>query len=200
MTGLGRHAKFTEDQIIDTAATLISIDGPDHLSMADVAARIGAPTGSIYYRFASRDLLMARTWIRTVKRAQTGFVEALAHPEVRTAAIDAALHIVRWSRSHLAEAKVLLLYRRVDLASEWPSELGEELEQLNRPIERAMKNLVRRLPDGSAAPVGAAVSFALVDVPYGAVRRYLAAGKPPPAAVDSLVELTCDCVLFGHRP
>jgi len=200
VTFLGRHAKFTEDQIIDTAATLISVDGPDRLSIADVAERIGAPTGSIYYRFASRDLLMAHTWIRTVKRAQTGFVEALVQPDPHTAAVDGALHIVRWSRSHFAEAKVLLLYRREDLASEWPKELGEELEQLNRPIERAMRALVRRLPDGSAVRVATAASFALIDVPYGAVRRYLAAGKPPPTTVDSLVKQTCECVLFGHHP
>jgi AcrR family transcriptional regulator len=196
---LGRHAKFTEDQIIDTASKLISLQGPDRISMAGVAAHIGAPTGSIYYRFASRDLLMARTWIRTVKRAQTGFIKALADPDPRTAAIEAALHIVRWSRSHLAEARVLLLYRREDLASDWPVELGEELKELNRPIERAVKNLVRRLPEAVPAPAPGAVSFALIDVPYGAVRRHLAAGKPPPAAVDRLVELTCDCVLFGHR-
>ena len=37
--------------------------------------------------------------------------------------------------------------------------------------------------------------FALVDVPYAAGRRYLAAGQPPPTAVDDLVTEACRCIL-----
>ena len=58
---------------------------------------------------------------------------------------------------------------------------------------------MRRLDAGPTAPVAAAVTFALIDVPYGAVRRYLAAGKPPPAVVDTFVEQTCECLLFSSR-
>ncbi len=39
------------------------------------------------------------------------------------------------------------------------------------------------------------VAFALVDTPYGASRRYLLAGKPPPPTVDELIVRTCRCVL-----
>jgi AcrR family transcriptional regulator len=196
--GVGRPARFTSDQILDVAAQLIAAGGPNGASMATIASELGAPTGSIYHRFESRDLLMARLWIRTVKRAQIGFLDALAQPERRVAAIDAALHIPRWSRSHLDEAQVLLLYRRDDLAAQWPDELGEELAALNRPVQDAIGSFTRRLFGRKTSANVRTVAFALVDVPYAAVRRYLLGGQPPPAAVDDLVTQTCDCVLFSR--
>ncbi len=197
--GVGRPAKFTNDQMLDVAAQLIAAGGPSGASIATIAAQLGAPTGSIYHRFESRDLLMASLWIRTVKRAQTGFVEALAQPELRVAAIDAALHIPRWSRTHLQDAQVLLLYRRDDLAAQWPDELGEELAALNRPVQDAIESFTRRLFGRRTAANEQTVAFALVDVPYGAVRRYLLRGQGPPAAVDDLVTRTCECVLLTRR-
>jgi AcrR family transcriptional regulator len=194
---VGRPAKFTSDQILDAAAQLIAVGGPNGASVATIASELGAPTGSIYHRFDSRDLLMARLWIRTVKSAQGGFLEALDQPDLRPAAIDAALHIPRWSRSHLNDAQVLLLYRRDDLAAQWPDELGEELAALNRPLQEAVGNFTRRL-FGRKTPANLrTVAFALVDVPYAAARRYLLQGQPPPTAVDALVARTCDCVLFS---
>ncbi len=83
--------------------------------MANIAAAVGAPSGSIYHRFESA-IMFARLWIRTVRRAQPGFVAALANPDLITGARDAVLHVPRWSRGHLSEAMVLLLYRRGDLA------------------------------------------------------------------------------------
>jgi hypothetical protein len=35
-------------------------------------------------------------------------------------------------------------------------------------------------------------------VPYAAARRYLLAGKPPPAGVDDLVAQACACLLDGQ--
>ena len=195
--GLGRNAQFTDDQIMDTTVDLIARDGPERVTISGIAADVGAPTGSIYYRFATRDLLMARTWIRTVRRSQAGFLEALSDPDPYTAAVGGALRLVRSCRENLTEAQLLLLYRREDLAAQWPSELGDELAGLNEPITRAMRSLVRRLP---AATTAAAATFAVIDVPYAAVRRFLIAGRPPPRSVDALVRSTCECVLFGSHP
>jgi hypothetical protein len=38
-------------------------------------------------------------------------------------------------------------------------------------------------------------SFALLDVPYAAVRRYLITGNPPPPSVDDLIARTVRCIL-----
>ena len=192
---MGRPAKFDSEQILDTTARIIAEGGPGQATVAAIAQRLGAPSGSIYHRFESRDLLLARLWIRTVRRAQQGFVAALTLPDLDQAALAAALHIPRWSRQHPAEATVLLLYRREDLADRWPEELGAEVAELNKGMEAAVRGFTRRW-FGRITPASLqTVAFALIDVPYGASRRYLLAGKPPPTTVDELIIRTCRCVL-----
>lgn len=80
----------------------------------------GAPSGSVYHRFGSRDLLLAKLWVRTVTRFQAGFLSALDDDDLDEAAIGAALHVVRWAREHPHESTVLLMHRRSQLATDWP--------------------------------------------------------------------------------
>jgi AcrR family transcriptional regulator len=192
---MGRPAKFNTEQILDATAQLVAEGGPGLATVAGIAERLGAPTGSIYHRFNSRDLLLARLWIRTARRAQEGGVAALSQADVEKAALDGALHIPRWARSNLDDACVLLLYRREQLAEQWPAELGEELATLNDPIKVAIRRFVRRR-FGSVTKANLEVtSFALLDVPYAAVRRYLIQGSPPPPSVDDLIGRTVRCIL-----
>jgi AcrR family transcriptional regulator len=192
---VGRPAKFDSEQILDITARIIADGGPGQATVAAIAQRLGAPSGSIYHRFESRDLLLARLWIRTVRSAQEGFVAALTLPDLEQAALEAALHIPRWSRQHLPEATVLLLYRREDLVDRWPEELGPQVAELNKGMEAAVRDFTRRW-FGRITPTSVeTVAFALVDTPYGASRRYLLAGKPPPPTVDELIVRTCRCVL-----
>jgi AcrR family transcriptional regulator len=192
---MGRPAKFTSGDILDAAARLIAQGGPRLTTVSTIAEELGAPTGSIYHRFASRELLLARLWTRTVRRAQAGFLEALAIEDRDRAARTAATHIPRWSREHLDEARVLLLYRRADLAARWPDQLGEQLANLNVEVEQALRDFTLRCYGRLTETDLQRVTFALVDVPYAAARRYLQAGKPPPASVDDLVAQVCACVL-----
>jgi AcrR family transcriptional regulator len=195
---MARPAKFTSSDILDAAAKLVAQGGPRLATVSTIAENLGAPTGSIYHRFASRELLLARLWIRTIRRAQAGFLEALALPDLDRAARMAATHIPRWSREHLDEARVLLLYQRADLAARWPDELGEELATLNVQVEQALEAFTRRRYGRLTANNLQRVTFALVDVPYAAARRYLLASKPPPAGVDDLVAQVCACLLDEH--
>jgi AcrR family transcriptional regulator len=193
---VGRPPKFDSQQILDATAVLIAEGGPGQATVASIAARLGAPSGSIYHRFESRDLLLARLWIRTVHRAQEGFLAALAIEDLREAATEAVLHIPRWSRQFRAEASVLLLYRREDLADRWPDELGVELTELNTDLQGALRLFTRRRFGRVTPSHLQTVAFALIDVPYAACRRYLLAGNAPPASVDELVVRTCVCTLF----
>jgi AcrR family transcriptional regulator len=196
---VGRPAKFDSDEILDATALLIAERGVGQTSVSEIARRLGAPTGSLYYRFESRDLLLARLWLRTVRRAQAGFVSALRGDDLTAAAQDAALHMLRWSRAHQAEASLLLMHRREDLAARWPEELGEEASSLNDEMREAVRGFTRRRFGRVTPSRLQAVSFALVDVPYAACRRYLLAGKNPPASLDELVLQTCACTLFDGR-
>lgn len=191
-----RPAKFSEDQILDAAMRLVAGGGPSAATISGIAGLLGAPVGSIYHRFGSRDLLLARLWIRTIKHFQAGFVEALGAEDVDEAALGAALYNVDWTRQHMEEARVLLLHRAEDLAEKWPEELGEELSTLNAGVFAAVMDHARRRygKDASAAAVRRVV-FALVDVPYAAGRRHLVAGEPPPPLVDDLVTQTLRHIL-----
>jgi AcrR family transcriptional regulator len=194
-----RPSKFGEDKIMDAAMRLVAEGGPNAATIAGIAGALGAPVGSIYHRFKSRDLLLARLWIRTVKRFQVGFLRALEADDLDEAALGAALYNVEWTRRHVDEARVLLLYRREDLAERWPEELGEELAALNTDVERAVRDhVLRRYGEGGGAEAVRRVVFALVDVPYAAGRRHLVNGEPPPLLVDELVTQTLQRVLFDR--
>jgi AcrR family transcriptional regulator len=180
---MGRSAKFGQDEILDAALAITAESGPASATMAAIAARAGAPTGSLYHRFRSRDLLLGTLWIRGVRRFQRGFVEALAADDARAA----ALHTPRWCRRHPAESALLILHRRQDLAAVWPDELGQDLDALNTQLSDAMSSFIARHPGVEHERL----IFATVDVPYGAVRRHLLAGRPPPPLVDELITAAC---------
>lgn len=192
---MGRPAKFSTEQILATTAQIVAEGGPGHATVAGIAQRMGAPTGSIYHRFESRDLLLARLWVHTAGHAQQGFVEALANEDLDEAALNGALHIPRWSRANMDEATVMLLYRREDLAAQWPDELGDELAQLRASVQEALRSFVRRYFGRVSRSAMEATTFALLDIPYAAVRRHLLAGEAPPPLVDELVAQAASCVL-----
>jgi AcrR family transcriptional regulator len=185
---MARPAKYTEDQILDAAVRLVADRGPAAATVGAIAEALEAPVGSIYHRFASRDLLLARLWLRTVKRFQHGFLEALSGDDLDDAALNAALHCTKWVRGHRDEARVLLLYRHRDLlAGDWPEDLADDLAQLNADVDAAMRRHARRRFGRADARAMSRLTFALVDIPYAAIRRHLAAGKTPPPGADGLV-------------
>jgi AcrR family transcriptional regulator len=186
---VGRQAKFSADQIVDAAMDLVAKGGPTAATVPAIADRLGAPSGSIYHRFASRDLILANVWLRAVRRSQAGFLERLEHPGPGSG-VAAALHLLAWTRQNLAEAQVLLLHRRNELAAQWPTELGEELASLNDGIVQRLRDYTRWRFGRATRSNLEVVTFALVDVPYGAVRRHLGAGRRPPATLDALVSST----------
>ncbi|WP_084780239.1 TetR family transcriptional regulator [Planobispora rosea] len=49
---MGRPAKFGNDQILDAAAELAAEGGQAAVTVAAIAARLGAPSGSICHRAA----------------------------------------------------------------------------------------------------------------------------------------------------
>lgn len=195
---MGRPAKFNHDDVLDAAAGLVAEGGPARATVSQIAERLGAPTGSIYHRFDSRELLLAHLWVRTAGRAQEGFLAALGHEDLEVGTRAAALHIPRWSRAHLVDATVMLLYRRVELAERWPDELGDDLERLRVSIEQALRAYTRRRFGRATRGALEVTRFALLDVPYAAVRRYLVAGVAPPPLVDDLVVTASTGVLAAR--
>ena len=109
-------------------------------TVAAIASKSGAPIGSIYHAFGSRDTLLGRLWIRAVERSQKRFLEALeSDEEPVNCAVAAALSIYDFARDEPADARLLVSLRREDLVQmPLPPDLADHLAELNRPIEEAI--------------------------------------------------------------
>jgi hypothetical protein len=82
----------------------------------------------------------------------------------------------------------MLLHRREDfLGDGWPREMKAEAERLGKQVSDKLAEITRRLFGRNTAAVRHVATFAVLDLPFSAVRRFVAAGEPPPAVVDRLI-------------
>jgi AcrR family transcriptional regulator len=189
---MARPARFTGQDLLTAAATVAAAHGPGAATIGAIAKAAGAPTGSLYHRFPSRDALLGTLWLDLVGRFQAGWIEAMEAGDTEAA----VLHAAAWVREHPTEARLLLLYRREDfLAGEWPPDLAERAAHVNDRAGAVLRAFTRaELGDDLPASVRR-VRFALVEIPYAAVRPYVAARQPPPPDLDALVLTASQAVL-----
>lgn len=182
---MGRSAQFSEQDFLAAAERLAAEQGPGAVTIAAVAAAAGAPTGSLYHRFGSRDELLARLWLDTVKRFQSGFMAALAADD----GLAAALHTPRWVGFNPLPARLLLLHRSSDFnAGHWPAQLQARADAQAAALRRALASFVRRRYGRNSAAALARVRLALIDLPYAAVRPYLESSGRLPPETEALIE------------
>ncbi|MEN0061365.1 MAG: TetR/AcrR family transcriptional regulator [Myxococcota bacterium] len=185
---MARRPKFDEQQILDAALALLAEGGVRAVTVAAIARQLGAPSGSIYHRFAARDLLLARLWLRTVAWFQADYLQALRSSEDPQVGIAAAVRFVlSWCRTHPAHGRLLLLYRRHDLLDgAWPDEVASQAQTLANQIEEAMASFLdTHWPHGELAePL---LRLAAISIPQGAATPYLRAGRPIPPGLDDAV-------------
>jgi AcrR family transcriptional regulator len=192
---MGRKAHFDKEHFVQAAMEILSKGSPNDVTMQAVAERAGGPIGSLYHRFASRDHLMAEVWITVVEKFQAGFLEKLVKNDIK----GAALHTPQWVRQHLSEARVLLLHRREDLITgDWPEEMKDRAARLAQELDEGLRTFIKRHFSDADSDQGIRIKFALIDVPFGSVRRYLDSGREIPPLVDDLVLETVAAIL-GER-
>lgn len=188
MRAMGRPARYPAELILDTAARLAAADGPAGPTIGAIASALGAPTGSIYHRFSSRDVLLAELWLQTVESFQVGFQAALAGPVPYDAGLRAALYTPEWVRAHPAPARLLLLHRREDfLPGGWPEGVSRRAEDVGKGGELALRAFARRALKSTNARALRRARYAVIDLPYAAVRSHVHADEPPPPIVDELI-------------
>jgi AcrR family transcriptional regulator len=199
---MSRPRLHDTDSILDASLTVVLDRGAPAATIEAIAAESGAPTGSIYHAFGSREALLTRMWIRAARRSQDRFLAAAQAPgEPRATALAAAMSVFEFARECPGDARLLASMRREDLVrtSGDPS-LVEELTQLNRPIERAIRELASRLVgSGADGHAREAVALATIDIPYGAVRRHLGAGRRPPASLRAPLERAVGAAIDAVR-
>lgn len=192
---MARPTVFTDDRILDAALAVISTYGARAVPIEAIVQQMGGNVGSIYYRFPSKDHLLARLWLRCAAHGQTGMIHALGLDDVDRAMVEAALHYPRWAREHLAEAQVLAAHERDQLIPAWPDDLADDLATANHDLIEAIRGFTRRWYGAATRSHQQSVRFALLDIPVAAIRRYLLAGTPPPSSLDTRIVAAARAVL-----
>jgi AcrR family transcriptional regulator len=182
-----RPVRFTFEDLIRASVRVCLRYGPGGLTMSAVAEEAGAPTGSLYHRFSSRENLLAAAWVSTMAAFQPGFIAALGERS-DPPGLAAALYAVRWARANPDAARLLVLYRRQDFVREaLPEQLRQTAAELARGFDQAISEFALRAFGSESLAAKQRSSFLLIDLPNAAMRRYLAAGISPPQDVDELV-------------
>ncbi|MCP5069714.1 MAG: TetR/AcrR family transcriptional regulator [bacterium] len=185
---MGRPVKFNETAILDAALEEGQHLGFERLSASRVAKRLGAPSGSLYHRYRSRDTLVGALWLRTVERFQGGYLEVLCGEGTASSrARAAAQYALDWVRAHPAEAQLLLRYRREDLLKDGtPGSLSRRASVLNQQVSKAFRALAHEI--SPEAPDMERVRFACIAIPLAAARDALFERHSPPDSANALVD------------
>ena len=187
--------------MLDAARDLLLDEGSRSATIEAIADTSGAPIGSIYHRFGSRDDMLARLWMRAVYRSQASFVAAMEREDPSEAALAAAMSIVDFCEEHPGDAQLLVAFRREDIVRTAPKgKLAGELEELNRPVERAVVQLAQRLYGRRTRAALDRTLLAVFDLPYGATRRYLITGHPLPSGLRADLQRAIEAVIDEPLP
>src|SRR5262245_17461898 len=191
-----RASKVEHERILAAAGELVATHGPAGATIGAISRSLGAPTGSIYHRFPSRDVLLARVWLRAAAAFQNAFFERLAGGVPRDAGLETALYMAQRVREEPREARLLLLHRREDFVDRgWPVAFRRRAAQLAQQIETELRAFSRRLCGRDDPRTVRMVAYAVIEAPFAAIRRHVAAKESPPPYVDQLIRATYEAVM-----
>lgn len=194
---MARPRRFTDDQILDAARDLLADPATTRPTIAAISAASGVHTGSIYVRFASREELLARLWLRAIRRFQIGIIAALSGTDPLLAA---AMHLPRYCRAHPTEARAMKMFRREELLEVGSAELRADIAAVNDRMNDALRAAVAA-EFGAADEHRMAIAVAAVKaIPYGLVREYIAGAVPIPDWVDDVIATATAAVVHKLRP
>jgi AcrR family transcriptional regulator len=190
---MGR-ALFDNKSFVEAARSVAALHGPAAVTVDSVTTKLGAPKGSFYYRFASRDALLGELWLATVLSYQQGFEAAVEAGEW----LAAALHTPVWSRRHPDDARLLLLHSRHDFVQgDWPAALKRGVADQTKRLEACFRTFARQAFGRAGPSEIRRATFVLAEVPVAAVRGHLQRRERPPPLVDELIATTFRAVVEG---
>jgi AcrR family transcriptional regulator len=185
-------AKFTNSDFLAAARSQAWAKGPATVTVDSVIRRLRAPRGSFYHRYASRDVLLGELWLSTILSFQEGFLAAIDHDD----GLGAALHIPRWAREHLEDARLLLIYSRHDFVEgTWPSGIRDGVRAQGERLHACVNRFAQRTFGGTSQAHRRRAMFILCELPIAAVKGYLERRERPPALVDELISLSYHAIV-----
>lgn len=189
--------------ILDAATRLLSAGSADAITIAGVIREAAVSSGSVYHRFPNRAALLAAVWNRAVQSFHDELYP-LFDGEPVAAAVALGRRTVSWCRDHPADARVLLAGLASFEPAAWPAESRDARQADQERWDRQIRGLVTGLRTATGRAT-AEILLIVVDLPYAAVRRYLGADRPIPAALEDIVERAIRSALtdtgrVGQRP
>jgi AcrR family transcriptional regulator len=183
--------KHETDRILDAARELVLREGPRAASVAAIARESGAPAGTLYHRFASRDELLAAAWLRALERfQQSALAAAASEAEPLEGAVAMGVSQVVFARERPEDARLLVSLRRDDLLDGDPGEnFRVKLKAMNAPLRELMLKLTEALRGESDARAQDWLRRAIIDLPNAAVRPHLREGVELPVWLEEDVAL-----------
>ena len=194
---MSRTPKYSAEQIIDAAQAEVLEHG-SNTTLLQVAQRIGAPIGSIYHRFGSREELMVTLWVRSIKRWHLRLTEIMdAGNSANETLLEMAVETARYCRAHPSEARAMTLYRHENLLKSCPESLLDEVGPLNNEILRRVAELAfLRFPEKTDDPELVYFVFTSINMlAYGLVRPFIGSPEPIPEWMDELIRLASNAAL-----
>ncbi|RSD11854.1 TetR/AcrR family transcriptional regulator [Amycolatopsis eburnea] len=172
--------------ILDAATRLLAAGSADAITIAGVIREAAVSSGSVYHRFPNRAALLAAVWNRAA-RSFHAELRPLFDDEPVAAAVALGRRTVSWCRANPADARVLLTGLGSFEPAAWPAESRQARETDQAEWDRHIRRLVTDLKAATGRGT-AEILLIVVDLPYAAVRRYLGADRPIPAALEDIVE------------
>lgn len=162
------------DALLDAAELLFAEGGSGALTIRALAERTGAPSGSLYHAFGSRNELLGRMWLRAANRfldlQRTAVSEHLGegagYDDAVAATVAAASTPAVLAAQSPATAKLLLEHRREAIVDEGlPEPLTTELQALDDQLLQIMRTLASALFGRRDRRAIEAVTACIVDLP-----------------------------------
>lgn len=200
---MARPARFSADDVLDATLRGVVEHGPG-VTVAQVAAQLGGPVGSIYHRFGSREELTARLWLRSIGRFQEGMLALGGAADPHEALVASARHVVRYCSDHPDEALALRLHRQDRLLADarLPEPLRAEVAGVNERLDAVQAELAARRygrPDSRDPADLRRVVLATRVAPYGLIRPWL--GGPLDPELEDAAAVTAAAILaLGDPP
>lgn len=184
-----RLAKYTDDSFIDSAIRIAAQCGIGAVSMASIAANAGAPIGSLYHRFDSRNTVLARAWLKV--RA-----DFRAEVSCHWAGGDtwrAVESLVAWCRSKPVYARFMLASDEAPDFGELTPALRAEIEADQAALDAAFARCVDTLPAHAGVPEHV-LRFVLIGAPVAIVKPFLSQGMTIPASINAVLRCSHDAI------
>ncbi|WP_405133948.1 TetR/AcrR family transcriptional regulator [Nocardia sp. NBC_01388] len=190
--------KHSTDVILDAARTLVLREGPRAAGVAAIAEASGAPVGTLYHRFGNRDGVLSATWLRALERFQAGVLTATEVADPIEAAVVITSAALAFGREFPDDARLMLNLRLGDLLDGGPdAQFRERRAEMNAPLFQLLNRIARGIYGAAGEREIDAVTRAVVDLPYSALRRH-AQSKELPEWLEADLAAATRALLTAH--